>query len=510
MVAVKRKERALRPYASLGRSSRFKRLVLYRRDLASLHQRWNITPADVPRARLLGRRIGASATAAFRRHLRHEGKRLIPAEREYAQLKRSLAVNNGTRTLHHSYKIDDADDPNEKWVHVAYLTDPLKYLAAVTSASSFVAIGGDKGGIHTTLGVTYLNRRGLIEFSALLTFIGEDNHRHLASIPDLPFDGETSAYHSIWDVLQSLIDGAAPRTADAPRTAFLNGDWMFLSVVLGAGHPSACFPCPLCMAAKNDIIHDAPLRCDHLAGLRGREHEALDDKQQDAVRWSNRFISQTHPPLLSIERQYVVPTPLHLLLGHVNRETDIIKDLVPKPLFDRTYIKVKTSRTKAHGAADVFELNGKEIKKWIDRGCAEDIVRQLPAETPFSTHLTIGLLAVWMKGLYKHLLHKRTWSDDHISSFSTLIHTIQTQWTPLTQQPPFPKLHMLQHAANFAREHKHLGMYSEAQIEAYHAAFRRLYESTHQNSGGKLAERTRRAFAEVVVKRMLDAIEQPF
>jgi hypothetical protein len=63
----------------------------------------------------------------------------------------------------------------------------------------------------------------------------------------------------------------------------------------------------------------------------------------------------------------------------------------------------------------------------------------------------------------------------------------------------FPKLHMLTHAAEFARRFKALGRYSEAQIESYHARFNHKFRHTHRNLGANTEPRLRRSLADLLL-----------
>src|SRR3954453_6464019 len=84
-------------------------------------------------------------------------------------------------------------------------------------------------------------------------------------------------------VLQHLID---------TRAAFLNGDWGFINAVLGLMSPSSTHPCPICIIGKNNLLGTS------------RYRNAND----------RHSIDHTHSPLLSINPDRVVPTPLHLFL----------------------------------------------------------------------------------------------------------------------------------------------------------------------------------------------------
>ena len=101
-----------------------------------------------------------------------------------------------------------------------------------------------------------------------------------------------------------------------------------------------------------------------------------------------------------------------------------------------------------------------------------------------------------MKQLHDNLLHKREWTDNNFSSFSSLIDEMWSQWTSVTQDTPFPKLHMLLHCLEFADRHRYLGRFSEAQLESYHSTFNHATQYTHRNQGDKMDEKFRRSLAD--------------
>ena len=77
--------------------------------------------------------------------------------------------------------------------------------------------------------------------------------------------------------------------------------------------------------------------------------------------------------------------------------------------------------------------------------------------------------------------------------------SVTTDWTAVTGDRVFPKLHMLLHCAEFAMRHRYLGRYSESQLESCHARMNQLFHHNHRNVGAKLGERTRRTLVNVLL-----------
>jgi len=89
----------------------------------------------------------------------------------------------------------------------------------------------------------------------------------------------------------------------------------------------------------------------------------------------------------------------------------------------------------------------------------------------------------WVRELKQQLLSKESFTDKDIDDFTTLINEIITQWNTVTGDTPFPKLHMLKHAAEFVEKWKCLGRVGESQIESMHAKCNSLYHNNHSNCG---------------------------
>jgi hypothetical protein len=251
----------------------------------------------------------------------------IPCESTIIQLKKELASTHSTTTSSFSTG--------------AYITDPLALIAAVVPSSSFICIGGDTGGGYTKLGVTYLTSDNTQSFLCLLAYEGSDSWEELNKLKtqnEIKFGGGSASYPHIFAVLQHLID---------THSAYLNGDWTFINSVLGLKSASATQPCPICTVCRNNLLAPSTYR-------------SLTSKES---------LHPSHPPLVSIESNRIVPTPLHLFLGIGNR---IINKGFTK-LWGKEPVKsavetIKTAHTPGCGGrSDGKDLNGPELRKWIKK-----------------------------------------------------------------------------------------------------------------------------------------------
>ena len=362
----------------------------------------------------------------------------------------------------------------------AYIVDPLAYVSVLCAQSPFIAVGGDAGGGHTTIVVTY-SHQSVQHFACLLVYEGGDSWLELQDCRAhglTPFKGDSAAFPHIWAVLQHLVDS---------RSAFLNGDWCFLNAVLGLMAPAATHPCPICIVKQSSLLKTARYR-------NANDKHSLD---------------REHSPLLTIPPERIVPTPLHLFLGISNRIIlDAFSELLGK---DRVEAALKTVTTVhsagCGGKSDLYDLNGPEISKWIKRECSTTLLAAI-ADVPAAVKASHSVLSRWLQQLHHCLLRSDDWSAADIDAWRTVVVDIHQHWCAETAQNPFPKLHMLHHSVEFAERHRFLGRASEAQIESFHATFNALFHKQHRNQSRNPGERLRRSLADAALRAVQPCLLQ--
>lgn len=360
----------------------------------------------------------------------------------------------------------------------AYITDPVRFVSVLCAQSPFIAVGGDAGGGHTKIGVTY-SVAGVQTFATLLVYEGGDSWLELQDCRAkslTPFVGDSASFPHIWAVLQHLID---------TRKAFLNGDWCFLNAVLGLMSPSATHPCPICIVSHKSFLHTARYR-------NTNDRHSLD---------------RSHSPLLAIPPERIVPTPLHLFLGISNRIIlDAFSELLGKERVQEALAAVTTVHSAGCGGkGDLYDLNGPEISKWIKKECSASLLSSAAAAAassslPPAACASHSILSRWLRQLHHCLLHSNDWTSSDIDAWRTAVSDIHQHWQAEAHSLPFPKLHMLHHSVEFAERHRFLGRASEAQIESAHAAFNSLFHNHHLNQGRNTSERLRRTLADASLR----------
>ena len=229
----------------------------------------------------------------------------------------------------------------------SYITDPLRYVSVLCAQATFIAVGGDCGGGHCKLGITF-GMDGKQHFAALLVYDGGDQYEDLRALTEAGttrFVGASAPFATVFQILQHLID---------TRNAFLNGDWLFLNVVLGLKNANATHPCPICIISSASFLRSARYRLPADA----HSHNSL------------------QPALLVIASDRIVPTPLHVFLGISNR---IIMKVFPGIFGEETVLKAVRSIKTVHsagcgGLSDLWDLNGQEITKWVKKQCSNKLV----------------------------------------------------------------------------------------------------------------------------------------
>ena len=234
---------------------------------------------------------------------------------------------------------------------------------------------------------------------------------------------------------------------------------------------------------------------------------------------SDRHSRQEAEPLLRIPVDRVVPLPLHLFLGLGNRILTFCMNKLNFPTQsdrDSALSSLITTHSRGcTGAGDRKELNGPELSRVANKDTLNKLTTAAAASAPTSTRAqhsaaadassSIEATSSWLKGLKENLLGKGQFSDDEITQFKSTIQTIQTKWEETTGTQPFPKLHMLRHAGEFAEKWQVLGSVSESAMESAHATANSFYHNNHRNLGNQTNTRLLRT-----LRSMLYHICSPF
>jgi hypothetical protein len=186
-------------------------------------------------------------------------------------------------------------------------------------------------------------------------------------------------------------------------------------------------------------------------------------------------------PLLIIDPQRIIPTPLHVFLGIGNRIIKkCYKQLYENETVDAVTSTIKTKRPVSNiGAGAVHELNGPELARWTKEKCGERMHAATADENKDDgTYITLD---EWIADLYKYLLSKDEWSEDDKQMWRKVVDQILGDWIGVTGDNAFPKLHMLTHTVETIERFGFLSRLDEQPIEAAHCEINRLHNHNHRN-----------------------------
>jgi hypothetical protein len=299
-------------------------------------------------------------------------------------------------------------------------------------------------------------------------------------------NGIASDFAPLLSLVLTLAAYVACLLIPSPPLARANLDWAFLNSVLGLKSASSTNPCFCCVVGHGKLLSRAAFR-----------HR--DWKNQDRA---GRHSTRT--PLLVINPRLLVPTPLHVLLGFGNR---LFAHLYERVLTAEALEKALQPNKTVHapgntGASDFHEQNGPEIGKWIKRGTLETIIAAAAdSGTPIAEAELARLRRAeeWLRQLHSSLLKKGRWNSTEMESFSILVADIWENWTSVTGDTPFPKLHMLAHLEEFAKAFRYLGDSAESPIERFHATFNFELHTTNRNKANDKEEQYRRSHAQCLL-----------
>ena len=259
--------------------------------------------------------------------------------------------------------------------------------------------------------------------------------------------------------------------------------------VLGHQGASATYPCFICKIRKNELFNHCEIR------------SSLKDGVMDTSYSINKVC------LLRIDPLYIVPLPLHLFLGI----GEVVYNKIYIKLFGKKVVeaaleenkcKSQCSREGGNGKSQLFAFTGAELDKIItssfDASIAQSIQHKYKRIKQQEKLIgKLGILKYCMTTLKECLLSKGELSAATITTFDHLISYIYKHWQNTFGRNPTPKIHVLNHAMQFAKNHRVLGSVAESQIESLHASMNRDLVR-HLNTNHQKITQLRRVLSDTV------------
>ena len=113
--------------------------------------------------------------------------------------------------------------------------------------------------------------------------------------------------------------------------------------------------------------------------------------------------------------------------------------------------------------SDLYALNGPEVRRFIKRKLANNLVVSASVQARLRRNFLVrrDKMQKWLEKLHSYLLvskkKKKVWDATELFKFRQFLEDIYKNWRQTTGDHPFPKLHMLRHAVDFAERHHLLG-----------------------------------------------------
>jgi hypothetical protein len=317
--------------------------------------------------------------------------------------------------------------------------------------------------------VIFFDKDDTSRFICLLVLHGGDSFEGLNRLraPGVTtFENESVSCINIFQVLQHILTICRAK---------LVGDWKFMNAIKAIMQPgSTLYPCLICVVCKDNFFKESRPRKE-----------------------SDKHSRLPYEPFLTTSSDDIVPLPLHVMLGFVNKINKELMKRMGADIIKRMVGTIKTVHTRGGGgAADLHDLNGPEIKKWIGKKCYRKLTQQTN-----NTELKAALTTFqsWAEKIRKFCTQLSAWSSADFREFDNLYTDIKARWKILLKCDPTPKIHMLSHFPNFARKFGSVGKFSESPTESYHHMFKEKMERHHFNEPN-LSSQARKALADTVTE----------
>ena len=209
-------------------------------------------------------------------------------------------------------------------------------------------------------------------------------------------------------------------------------------------------------------------------------------------------------PLFPFLYDRIVPLPLHIFLGLGNQLVQLVEDELTEGDDAADFAifvgNCKATPTDIYGAqkrSATQTLNGGELKRIIHSPEFSNFIERAEDEE------TCMYLYVLLDSLFQvspFLLSPERLTRREVSDFTRLVIFIGDVWHR-NNDVVKPKVHMLSHCAEFARQHRGLGAYNESPMESSHHDVHLTFER-HSNCGHNTSLKERRTQSDISQRRI--------
>ena len=200
----------------------------------------------------------------------------------------------------------------------------------------------------------------------------------------------------------------------------------------------------------------------------------------------------------------MVPLPLHIFLGLGNQLVELVEqeltendDQADLAIFIGVCKATPTDIGGASKQSAAHALNGGELKRIAHSPEFHLIIDRVIDE---NKKIYLHVLLDSFRSLVSILLSPKTMDRNAISAFTELVILIGDTWHR-NKDVVKPKVHMLAHCVDFAREHHGLGGYNESPMESSHHDVHLTFE-LHSNCGKNITLKERRTQSDISQRRL--------
>jgi hypothetical protein len=209
-------------------------------------------------------------------------------------------------------------------------------------------------------------------------------------------------------------------------------------------------------------------------------------------------------PIFPFLYNRIVPLPLHIFLGLGNQLVNLVEqeltdddDLADLAIFIGNCKATPSGIGGTTKRSAALTLNGGELKKIIHSPQFSVFIDNIEDE---EKKIYLHILLDSLCGLIPFLLSPTPMSHQQLATFTELVIFIGEVWHR-NKDIVKPKIHMLFHCVDFARQHQGLGAYNESPIESSHHDVRLAFEN-HSNSGCNIVNKERRTLSDISQRRL--------
>jgi hypothetical protein len=209
-------------------------------------------------------------------------------------------------------------------------------------------------------------------------------------------------------------------------------------------------------------------------------------------------------PIFPFLYNRIVPLPLHIFLGLGNQLVNLLEqaltdddDLADLAIFLGTCKATPSGIGGTTKRSAALTLNGGELKKIIQSPQFSVFIDNIDDE---ETKIYLHILLDSLCSLLPFLLSPTPMSHQQLATFTELVIFIGEVWHR-NNDIVKPKIHMLFHCVDFAREQQGLGAYNESPIESSHHDVHLTFEN-HSNCGSKIVNKERKTLSDISQRRL--------